>query len=158
MPFPVTYHSWQTVNLTLCQSPLEGRTWAFCCVRAYAAGGFLCTHVRSERPKTHHIGGSKAGHARQPLGVGSGCTRASMPTKPRTRRPDELTMLLVDSRLYLRWLAIRASLNPLALIAFSCPNPCHESWLFDVHLMLGLNRQDRSCRIGLEPDRFPGFA
>ena len=29
-----------------------------------------------------------------------------MPTKPRTRRPDELTMLLVDSRLYLRWLAI----------------------------------------------------
>ena len=21
MPFPVTYHSWQTVNLTLCQHP-----------------------------------------------------------------------------------------------------------------------------------------
>ena len=27
-------------------------------------------------------------------------------------------MLLVDSRLYLRWLAISASLNPRALIAF----------------------------------------
>ena len=38
-----------------------------------------------------------------------------MPTKPRTRRPDELTMLLVDSRLYLRWLAISASLNPLEM-------------------------------------------
>ena len=34
---------------------------AFCCVRAYATGGFLCTHVRSERPKTHHIGGIKSG-------------------------------------------------------------------------------------------------
>ena len=28
----------------------------------------------------------------------------------------------------------------------------------DVHLMLGLNRQDCGCRFGLEPDRFPGFA
>jgi len=27
----------------------------------------------------------------------------------------------------------------------------------DVHLMRGLNRQDCSCRFGLEPDRFPGF-
>ena len=66
------------------------------------------THVRSKTPKFSFIGG----HARQPLGVRSGCTRASMPTKPRTLRPDELTMLLVDSRLYLRRLAISASLNP----------------------------------------------
>ena len=39
-----------------------------------------------------------------------------MPTNPRTRRPEELMILLVCSRLYLRWLAISTSLNPLALI------------------------------------------
>ena len=72
------------------------------------------THVRSKTPIFSFMGG----HVRQLLGVRSGYTRASMPTKPRTRRPDELTMLLVDSSLYLRWLAISTSLNPRALIAF----------------------------------------
>ena len=62
------------------------------------------THVRSKTPKFSVIGG----HALQPLGVRSGCTRASMPTKPRTHRPEELMILLVCSRLYLRWLVIRA--------------------------------------------------
>ena len=94
---------------------------AFCCVRAYATGGFLCTHVRSERLKTHHIGGSKAGHARQLLGVRSGCTRASMPTNPRTRRPDELTMLLVDSRLH-RFTPQLENQRPAVLPSWiSCP-------------------------------------
>ena len=39
MPFPVTYHSWQTVNLTLCQDPPIKENF----------GVFLRTCVRSSR-------------------------------------------------------------------------------------------------------------
>ena len=110
----LTLWGWLVVVLTTNQSPLYGAFSVNRCVRAYRESRLLRTHVRSKTPKFSFIGG----HTRQLLGVRSGCTRASMPTKPRTRRPDELTMLLVDSRLYLCWLAISASLNPLALIAF----------------------------------------
>ena len=106
----LTLWGWLVVVLTTNQSPLYGAFSVNRCVRAYRESRLLRTHVRSKTPKFSFIGG----HTRQLLGVRSGCTRASMPTKPRTRRPDEMTMLLVDSRLYLRWLAISASLNPLA--------------------------------------------
>ena len=75
--------------------------------------------VRSKTPKFSFIGG----HTRQLLGVRSGCTRASMPTKPRTRRPDELTMLLVDSRLH-RFSPQLGNQRPAVLPAWiSCPLP-----------------------------------
>ena len=106
---------WQAVNLTSCQQhPYK------VCFRSIAAyvrterGRLPRTHVRSKTPEFSFYGG----HVLQPFGVRSGCTRASMPTKPRTRRPEELMILLVCSRLYLRWLAISASLNPRDLMAF----------------------------------------
>ena len=39
------------------RTPLYARTFPFYCVRAYR----LCTHVRSDWPETHNIGGCKIG-------------------------------------------------------------------------------------------------
>ena len=98
-------------------TPLYGAFWVNRCVRAYRESRLLRTHVRSKTPKFSFIGG----HTRQLLGVRSGCTRASMPTKPRTRRPDELTMLLVDSRLH-RFTPQLENQRPAVLPSWiSCP-------------------------------------
>ena len=98
-------------------TPLYGAFSVNRCVRAYRESRLPCTHVRSKTPKFSFIGG----HARQLLGARSGCTRASMPTKPRTRRPDKLTMLLVDSRLH-RFTPQLENQRPAVLPAWlSCP-------------------------------------
>ena len=95
------------------------------CIRSIAAyvrtekRHLPCTHVRSKTPIFSFMGG----HVRQLLGVRSGCTRASMPIKPRTRRPDELTMLLVDSRLHC-FTPQLGNQRPAVLPAWiSCPLP-----------------------------------
>src|SRR5699024_3696614 len=85
-----------------------GRTAAY--VRTAAqpcnpSGLSFGTYVRSESPENTDI---------------FGCTSASIPKNPRTRRPAALVTLLQYSRLYLPWLAITASLK---LRGFSAVKP-----------------------------------
>ena len=62
----------------------------------HPSGASLGTYVRSESPENADI---------------FRCPSASIPKKPRTRRPAALVTLLQYSRLYLPWLAITASLK-----------------------------------------------
>ena len=114
MPFPVTYHSWQTVNLTLCQHPPIKENFGVL-LRTCVRNRRLSLYARTQR-KTENAPyrGIKSGSCPPAIGGEVGLHKGFDAHKA----PDELTMLLVDSRLYLRWLAISASLNPLALIAF----------------------------------------
>ena len=113
MPFPVTYHSWQTVNLTLCHPPIKEDFGVL--LRTCVRNRRLSLYARTQR-KTENAPyrGIKSGSCPPAIGGEVGLHKGFDAHKA----PDELTMLLVDSRLYLRWLAISASLNPRALIAF----------------------------------------
>ena len=62
MPLSGTYHSWQTVKLTLCQHPLYGEFSVNRCVRAYRESRLPRTHVRSKTPKFSFIGVMPASH------------------------------------------------------------------------------------------------
>ena len=110
MPLSGTYHSWQTVKLTLCQHLLYGAFSVNRCVRAYREKASAAYARTQQNAQILLYRGSCPPTVGRKVRLHKGFNA--------DKAPDELTMLLVDSRLYLRWLAISASLNPRALIAF----------------------------------------